>query len=323
MTAVVLASGAVFVALAFAVGAVVAGLARFVPRSWFRASTPWALTILLPLACALTASLALFLPAPFGSCHCDAHDHHPHICFGHPALAQPLLVPASLVLAAWLVSVLPGVVRLAVGLLGSFRRIYAVRRLTPERVGETEVRFVDSGAAIAYTAGVRAPVIVLDRALWAALGERDREAVLQHERGHVDRADALTSLVLRACLALQPWLPWSLFERWQHAAELHCDRHAAERVGDPSAVAEALVSVGRLRAAHADTDPAHLGVFGASGLEDRVASLLEPGSAPGSARRNDVVAIVLPMLGVLALVMVWPGDLLHHAVETVLGLLHH
>ncbi len=324
MTAVLVSSAAVFVVLTFVAGVLVAGLARLVPRAaWPRASTPWALSILLPLVLALAGSLALFLPAPFSSCHCAAHDHHPHICFAHPALAQPLLAPAALLLVVWLVSALPGAVRLLRALAGSARRIRAVRQLTPERVGETEVRFVDSGVPTAFTAGVRSPVIVLDRAMWSALGERDREAVLSHERGHVDRADTLTSLVLRACLVLQPWLPRSLFERWQHAAELHCDRHAAEHVGDPTAVAEALVSVGRLRTAQPDADEALLGVFGAEGLEHRVTALLDEENAPRTSRRNDVVAILIPVLGVLLLVMVWPGDLLHHAVETVIGFLHH
>lgn len=323
MTAVLLSSAAALVFVTFVAGLGVAALSRVVPeRAWARASTPWALSILLPLAVALAAGMALFLPTPFAACHCATHDHHPHLCFSHPSLAEPLLVPASVLVGLWLLSIAPGAVRLSLALVRSARRIRAVRRLTPVRVGETEVRFVDSGLAMAFTAGVRSPIIVLDRAMWAALGERDREAVLHHERGHVVRADPLTSLVLRAGLVLQPWLPRSLFERWQHAAELDCDRHAAEHVGDPSAVAAALVSVGRLRNALPVADQALLGVFGAAGLEDRVTALLDEAPAPGSSRRNDVVAILIPLLGVLALVTVWPGDLLHHAVETVIGLLH-
>ncbi|MCC6900050.1 MAG: M56 family metallopeptidase [Polyangiaceae bacterium] len=324
MTAVLVSSAAVFVVLTFGVGLLVAALSRIVPkRAWTRASTPWALSILLPLVVALAGSLALFLPTPFSACHCAAHDHHPHICFAHPALAAPLLAPASVLLGVWLLGVLPGAVRLSLALVSSARRIRAVRQLTPERVAETEVRFVDSGVPTAFTAGVRAPIIVLDRAMWASLGERHREVVLYHERGHVDRADPLTSLVLRASLVLQPWLPRSLFERWQHAAELDCDRHAAEHVGDPSAVAAALVSVGRLRSALPVADEALSGVFGSEGLEARVTALLDDEQAPGSSRRNDVIAILIPLLGVLALVTVWPGDLLHHAVETVIGFLHH
>ncbi|MBI3201156.1 MAG: M56 family metallopeptidase [Myxococcales bacterium] len=324
MTAVVASSAAVFVVLTLVVGLLVAALSRVVPeRAWARPSTPWALSILLPLVVALAGSLALFLPTPFSACHCAAHDHHPHLCFAHPSLAEPLLVPASVLVGLWLLSIAPGAVRLSLALVRSARRIRAVRRLAPVRVDQTEVRFVDSGVPTAFTAGVRAPIIVLDRAMWAALGERDREVVLYHERGHVHRADPLTSLVLRASLVLQPWLPRSLFERWQHAAELDCDRHAAEHVGDPSAVAAALVSVGRLRSAMPFADEALSGVFGADGLEARVTALLDDQPAPGGSRRNDVIAILIPLLGVLALVTVWPGDVLHHAVETVIGFLHH
>lgn len=323
MTAVLVSGAAVFVLMSFATGALVTVLAPLLGRTrWASSSTPWALAILLPLVAALVGSLGFALPTPFSPCHCSAHDHHPHVCFAHSALAEPLLLPAAALLGVWLAVVLPGAVRLGVALVRSARHVREVRRLPATRVGETDVRFVDAGLPAAFTAGVRSPFIVLDRALWAALTEPDRQAVLHHERGHVDRADTLTALVLRVCLALQPWLPRSLFARWQHAAELDCDRHAAEHVGDASAVAQALVSVGRLRTGRPVTDSALLGVFGAEGLEARVTALLGPGEASPRARRNDVIAILLPVLGLLALVLVWPGDLLHHALETLVGFIH-
>ncbi len=323
MTSLAVTTAAVFVAMTLAAGALVSLAARFVRRAaWTRASTPWALSIVLPLVVGLLGCVALVLPTSLTGCHCLTHAHHPHVCLAHAALAEPLLMPALALLGVWFVFALPGAIRLTLALLESSGRIRQVRRITPERIGEIDVRFVDSGMPTAFTAGALSPVIVFDRALWAALGERDRDVVLQHERGHVERGDPLTSLVLRGCLALQPWLPRSLFSRWKHAAELHCDRHAAERIGDASAAAEALVSVGRLRITPPRPDEALLGVFGAEGIEDRVSALLDDERGARASRRNDVIAILVPALGALALVLVWPGDLLHHAVESVIGLLH-
>lgn len=323
MTSLALTTMAVFAAFTMAAGALVSLAARFMPRAaWARSSTPWAITIILPLVVGALGCLALVLPTSLSGCHCLTHSHYPHVCLAHAALAEPLLGPAVVVVGLWSLAALPGVVRLTQGLFASGRMIRQVRRLAPERVGDIDVRFVDSGIPTAFTAGALSPVIVFDRALWNALAERDRDAVVQHEWGHVERADPLTLLVLRGCSAVQPWLPRSLLLRWKHGAELHCDRHAAERVGDASAVAQALVSVGRLRIAPALPDEALLGVFGAEGLEDRVSTLLSNEGGARASRRNDVIAILLPALGALALVLVWPGDLLHHAVESVIALLY-
>lgn len=41
-----------------------------------------------------------------------------------------------------------------------------------------------------------------------------------------------------------------------------------------------------------------------------------------SAHPGSKVAILLPVLGLVALTLVWPGDLPHHALETLIGVFH-
>jgi Zn-dependent protease with chaperone function len=320
---VLAASVATFVLLSVAAGLPAVALMRLLERSrWAGRSIPWALSILLPLVVALAICVALFAPTPFSGCHCIPHDHHPHVCFSHPALSAPLLLPSLLVVAIWLASTGPGLLRIVLASATALRQVRAVKRLPAESFEGTVVRFTDCGGPAAFTAGLHAPVIVLDRNVWDTLDARERRAVLAHERAHAERGDPLTGLVLRAALALQPWLPEEALGRWGHATELHCDRHAADLLGDGAEVAEALVAVRRMSAGtNALAAAALLGGSGGSDLEARIHALLDARStaSPG----NDVVAILLPTLGTLALVLVWPGDALHHAFETLIGWAHH
>lgn len=331
MTAVLLSVAALYVAFAAAAGAGAALLARLVARSTrLRGSSlVWVSLAIGPLVVALLGTAALVAPSPFAGCHCLTHSHHPHICLLHPTLAEPLLGPALIVVGLWLAAILRGIARQASSLARAARVTRQVRKVAAERVGEADVRLLDCGGASAFTVGTLAPMIVVDRDLWNRLSEPERNAVLHHEQRHVHRADTLTLVALRLCLALQPWLPRGLVDRWRHAAELECDRHAAEHVGSSSAVAQALVSVSRLRAqASPQTllpDDAAVGVFDGGGIEDRVVALLDGPERPASQRSgaNDVLSLMLPALGVIVLILVWPGDHVHHAIETVIGLVSH
>lgn len=314
---------AVFLVLAVAVGGAFGLASRFAPRPWAESSLAWSGAIVGPLLVASIATAALVVATPFSPCHCLEHGHHPHICFVHSELAAPLVLPAAALLLVWLVLAGRPLWRAVRAAIGAARTLRDLRRAPSELVAETRVRFADCGAPIAYTAGALSSLIVVDRALWSRLSEAARRAVLAHEVGHAERGDAFTHAVLRFCLALQPWLPATWLERWRHAAELACDRRAAEQVGDPALVAEALVAVGKLQA-DAPAPPGErwaLGVTGADGLENRVRALLEDRRSSGLA--NDVLSVVIPALGIVCLALVWPGDAVHHAVETLIGLFTH
>jgi beta-lactamase regulating signal transducer with metallopeptidase domain len=168
-------------------------------------------------------------------------------------------------------------------------------------------------------------VIVIDQGLLGTLSEEARRAVAHHEHGHAARRDALTLLALRLAAALFP-IPGAhrLVDAWRQAAERACDAYAAARLGDPGAVAAALIAVERARAAAGARaePPAALALGAPAGatLEQRVRALLEARhGAPAPRLGNDAIAAGSAALAVATLAALWPGDLFHHAVETILG----
>ena len=103
---------------------------------------------------------------------------------------------------------------------------------------------------------------------------------------------------------------------WRRAAELACDRAAAQRVGDPLFVAAALVACARFQAAH----PAARAAMGVANddLELRVRTLLDDGPERDEAGRSDLhLAARAALLGGAAAAFVGAlGG--HHLLETVL-----
>lgn len=323
--------GAAFVALglasAWAVGAAARLAARWTPS--MRRRAPTALRAAIGFAPAILAALgcaALAFPNPFAGCHCASHGlHHPHLCTTHPSFALPLVMPAACLLGGWLVITVPGVFRLVRDTIASARWARVVRCLPVDYVDSVALRLADCGARSAFTIGARSPVIVFDRLLWRSLSEEERRAIAHHERGHIERRDGLTLLALRLCFALFP-TPGSqrLLEAWRAAAEHACDRYAAARLGDPAAVAAALVSVEKIRARSQDESaiPAHaLGALARGDLARRVLALVESDEDRETEPllANDALAVAIVVFGALLLTIVWPGDAVHHAIETLLG----
>ena len=309
-------------ALAMAAASLVAGLVvAFVVAALpaaRRSSGVSTALVLAPFAAGAVVLVALALPQPFGdSCHCVGHGVHPHLCSVHPALAEPLWGVALAALLSWGVLVLLPAGRELFRAIRAERHARRLLKLVPQRLDGVEVRVVESDRAGAYTVGILRPVIVVDGPLWAHLDDSLRRAVVHHEAGHVRRRDPMTLAALRLAAALVPG-PWAgrLVERWRADAESACDEHAALQVGDRTLVAEALLSVERLRGQA--TARFAMGM-GSCALRQRVEALLEPPRRPQLA--NDLVVVALLALAVLAVTAAWPGDFIHHAVETLLGLL--
>lgn len=285
-----------------------------------------AAVVFAPAVVGALGCVALGFPDPFTPCHCAAHGmHHPHLCASHPAFAAALLAPSACVVGAWLSLAAPRVIALAWEVIVSARWIRAARRLREERLDGVVFRVVDGASRSAVTVGAWSPVILVDRILWDALSGEERRALLHHEHAHVERGDGLTLLFLRLSAALYPvpMGPRSL-ARWRSAVERACDRHAAAAVGDAGAVAAALVAVEQVRrgatSAAAPAVEHALGIAPCGELEARVMALLdEPGRADDSTLGNDVLAVGLIALAAGVLTLVWPGDLFHHAVETLFG----
>ncbi len=311
-------------------GALLARFAPSLPETRAPSTTARALVTFAPWIIAAIGCVALASPDPFAGCHCAEHGlHHPHLCLSHPAFAKPLFGPALLVLGAWLLLAAPRLFQLARELITSTLWARTIRRLPIEHEGGVSFRLHDCGAPSAFTVGVLSPFIVFDRRLWNLLSPEERRAVLHHEQGHAERRDGLTLLALRLCAALSP-VPFGkgLLDAWRRAAEKTCDLHAAAALDDATTIAAALVSVERIRAQHPPTNPAHavpaLGVGAGTELESRVVALLD--ARPNSKDQrlgNDVLAAALVTLGAAALTVVWPGDMFHHAVETLIGRFVH
>lgn len=326
---------AVAVAVALLVALVSALCVNALSRRFQRTSSVfWAAVAALPFVTGALSLVALMTPNPFASgCHCAHHgNHHPHLCWLHPAHAEPLLPLALAVLGVWLVVQGPSLVRTSTSIVRSLRLSRDLMRISPVNLDGVLVRVADCGQPTAFTAGLLSPAIVVDRVLWQTLDVTSLRAVVHHEHAHLSRRDGLTRAGLalaRACLP-EPLLA-SLVTRWMESAELECDRHAARRVGSTTDVAHALISVERLRdalrdtrrgGANASTTDAFAPSVSSGLLEQRVRRLLdEPVREPSLA--SDIVALAIVSSGLFALVAIWPGGAIHHLTETLLGIFFH
>jgi hypothetical protein len=127
-------------------------------------------------------------------------------------------------------------------------------------------------------------------------------------------------------------LPWSAqgpwLRAWRTATEVACDRHAARQLQDATSVANALVSVERLRA-RARVRPelaSALGVSATGDLSLRVRALLGEPPLAAPPLTSDLRPIGAALLGLSVLLVAWPGGFFHHAAESLLALLaltHH
>lgn len=323
MTAPLISALAVSLVVAFAVGVVTNGV--WARRIQGGSSFAWTAITLAPLGAGLFTLLALLTPHPFrAGCHCSTHiGHHPHLCWLHPTFAEPLLIPGAVCVGIWLAVTVKGLLHELVQLAHTSRRARHLNALPVIDVDGVPVRLADCGDKVAFTVGLARPQIVVDRALFDALTHRERRALVHHEAGHVERRDPLTFAILRfATRALSPLGGEALIHRWRLAAEMECDQRAAAKLGSATEVASALVKVARFRVDESNREPSFaLGMTG-SDLRRRVVSLLEgPTKAPGTV--NDVAALGVATIGLALLVVFWPGDMVHHAVETVLGIAIH
>lgn len=335
MIGVILLSSVVAILLAWLVGAGLGLIAQSAPylRAFSGSSAARELhqrpatallasLVLVPTAVAFFASLAILLPSPFGGCHCAVHGgHHLHLCLNHPSLAEPLVLPALAIALLWgittvwrLGAVISEVVRGEI--LAS-----CLRKLPWELVDGVAVHLGDKLGVGAFTVGLAKPVIAVDRSLWEQLPPEERRAVVLHEQAHIVRRDALTLAVLGVASALTIGaLPW--VRAWKAASEIVCDRHAAQRLGDPNSVVSALLSVARFQTDHpwGGRLSASLGMAPGSHLEERARSLFALDKSLAARRlNNDLAASVWVLLGVAAFIFLLLADSFHHGVETLLG----
>jgi bla regulator protein BlaR1 len=114
---------------------------------------------------------------------------------------------------------------------------------------------IRESGCVAFVIGVRSPVVVLSTGLVTKLGDHEVEGILAHELGHVRRLDHLGRWIATVFRDIMAWNPFVLlwYNRLVAEQETACDEYAAALLGDPVAVANALVELaafpqqGRLR----------------------------------------------------------------------------
>jgi Zn-dependent protease with chaperone function len=270
----------------------------------------WLAAVAPSLAPPLAIALCL-LPALLGADHCPQHGEHAHLCLHHPAAARGGVASGLVVLAAggFGFALLSGGVRLA-------RARRAIARLAPGAPAPfaPDVELLATDAPVSLTLGALRPRIVVSDGLVRALAPESLAVVLEHERSHVRRRDALRALLARA--TSWPHLPpvrRALLGALALATERACDEAAAQRTGDRLRVAETVLAVERLmQGAPPAAAVALAASFGDSAVPPRIESLLaEPPPLPDARRAwltaAACVATAIPLI-----------EPLHHATEHLL-----
>lgn len=315
----------------------IAGSAHFLCRGLIAQLAPGArarlrLALLFaPLAAGVFAVSAALLPsllhvAGIAEDHClaPAAHGHAHLCFVHQAQGSSGAL-------GWAVALLGAILLGRVGLVAAraarahraFGAVLASSRIRERAPGILEF---DSELPVCLTFGIGRPHVYISSGAISALGPECVEAALAHEQGHLARHE--TRLRLAASLAGAfhlPLLAEAAQGGWLDDSELLCDRHAARATGSAGVVAEALV---RFHRAHRRLPGPRL-LAGAclcadgSRLNARVANLLSL-----DVRRMDDGAAghAWPYglgVGLLALGLALQAPRLHHALESLVGLLSH
>ena len=244
--------------------------------------------------------------------HCMEHgDHHFHLCLVH----GPTGIDFSRIGMVLGVLSAPFIIRLAFAaarLHRGHRLLSAFRRTARPTAASYEE--IVSEAPFAVTAGLWRPQVYVTTGLLQLLDSTSRRAVLAHEAAHVRRRDPLMKLLAELCSAFHlPGTRAALVADHSLYCELACDEAAAVSLGDRTAVADALVKLGRLVSDCTPTDTPAIAHFGEGRISTRVHALL---NAPKPRPRLPSTGVTVMASLILAVLLSAP---LHHATETVLG----
>lgn len=276
----------------------------------------------LPFIGALAGLLASFLPSLLSwvgvvADHCHLHPDHIHLCLQHPPqLAHTFF--ASMFVAS---------VLLACGALVSSAILHFMnaRRLVGQLLQMSEydrvrgLHIVDTDAPLAFAAGLRSPRLFLSSGLVARLSATQLAAVIAHERAHARRHDALIHTVASALAYLHfPATRKLLLGDLALAAEQACDEAACEVTGDRLVVAEAILAVEKMFVPRKGPELRAAVHFNGSNVGERVIALLNAQQLERPSSRVFWTAASCALVGLALL-----GDPLHHATESLLGLIFH
>ncbi len=266
-----------------------------------------------PAIASVVVLAAVLLPhAVFGlPDHCLHHpDHHLHLCLVHgapmPSLPLTVLALGVVALGGWRVGRV-----LAVG----FRSERSVLRLRRSGRAEGDLIVLPGDEPLAFVAGIVRPRVFVSEGVLAA-AER-WEPVIAHERAHARRRDPLRRWLTSLVASVHwPFVSRPLREALAEEQELEADRAAAEALGDPIRVAEAIVDWSRALRGRTTSNALAM-AFGAGPLRRRVLALTEPAASRPTHRGPRLV--LFAGAAVLLLVLSQAPEL-HHSAETLLSL---
>ena len=177
-----------------------------------------------------------------------------------------------------------------------------------DRIGTTRPRILlcAYGRPLAFTCGLWRPRILLSTWMVACLDQRELEAVLAHELGHVARHDYLIvwlATVLRDAFCYLP-TSWAAYRQLQDEKELACDEVAVRATQRPLALASALAKVWQDAVEGSRVGPAQALLGAGEAIERRITRLLDPPTPVRSTPPSRPVALgvgAAALVGLLAL----------------------
>jgi len=102
--------------------------------------------------------------------------------------------------------------------------------------------FIESEKKFAFCLGIRNPQIYISMSLVRMLSEKELEAVLRHEKYHLNKRDTFTMLVASTGASLLPFFPLfsDLLHNYRVEREIEADAAATQGLGDATPLISAL-----------------------------------------------------------------------------------
>lgn len=235
------------------------------------------------------------ITAPFASASSSIRANEDTRASGSGSGSEARSIWPAALLGVYVIGVGILLLRLLVGWLGMARLIRSSRlTMIP---GRSAVYESDSIAA-PVTCGVFRPDIVLPKD-WTEWSQEKLQAVIAHERAHIDRRDTLIGLIADVNRAVFWWHPlaWWLRRTLATTAEQACDDEVVGQTGDADGYAAVLVEIADAVRRHGARLSWHgLGVGGSGLLRHRVERLLRGDAViDTSAAHRAAVAILCVM----------------------------
>ena len=311
--------------------AVVSGAAFPLVRRWAaRRAAPararlLAAYALAPAAAGILLGVVCFLPSVLdqiglGSDHCLHHGHHAHFCLTH-ATAFPGSAGGWALIGA---AALAAVARLA-PMLATMRasaRVASSMRASSRLDRTRGVLVCDAAAPCALALGWIRPQVVASTAFLREMPAELVAPVLEHERAHAARRDALRIALASLGARVYPArVRQPLLRELSLACEMACDEVAAARAGGRLRVASALVAAERVIARGIPALPFGARAIDGADLEVRVRALLADAPARGRVGRAVSLALAVGAASLPITLLVAFADPLHHWTESAIAAL--